>query len=108
MVDRYEPSPRHKRHPARGRKGRICPDDVDGHKLFQQSILDPNSNRRRFATDGNRAFMGRCTDEPDALSDDRDVLWHGYQVEWGRVPADVQRHWVATQQIQAPNFRMEY
>jgi hypothetical protein len=52
--------------------------------------------------------MGRCTDEPDALSDHRDVLWHGYQVEWGRVPADVQRHWVATQQIQAPNFRMEY
>jgi hypothetical protein len=108
MVDRYEPSPRHKRHPARGRKGRVCPDDVDGYKLFQQSILDTNSNRRRYATDGSRAFMGRCTDEPDALHGDRDVLWHGYQVEWGRVPADIQRYWVATQQIQAPNFRMEY
>jgi len=108
MVDRYEPSPRHKRHPARGRKGRICPDDVDGHKLFEQSIVDPISNRRRYATDGRRAFMGRCTDEPGATPPERDVLWHGYQVEWGRVPAAIQRHWVETQQVAAPKFRMEY
>lgn len=80
----YEPNPKHKPVPTPGRRGSICPRDVDASRLLSESVL---VGRKRFATDGEAAFCAQCHDG------DRD-RWHGYPLDWSEVPPEVVVGWL--------------
>ena len=52
----YEPNDKHKPVPTPGRRGSICPADVDSDDLLQGSDLAP-AGGKRFNTDGKRAYL---------------------------------------------------
>ena len=80
----YDPSKKHKSGQSPSRRGSLCPPGVNASGLLRSSVLD---GRKRFATDGQRAFCGQCHDW------DRD-LWHGYPIDWDEVPPKILRDWI--------------
>ena len=81
----YEPNDKHKKPWQRGRRGSLCPPDIspdDAERMLASSI---RSNRKRFATDGVRAY---CAQEHS------EGRWHGYPVGWEEVPPRVRRELV--------------
>ena len=80
---KYEPNPKHKSMPAPGRRGSICPPDVDAMQLLEGSVL---RHDKRYATDGDQAFCAQCHDR------EKD-LWHGYPIDWGDVPPKILKDW---------------
>ncbi len=82
----YEPNPKHKEPWQRGRRGSLCPADVDGDALLAGSVEHPSNPNRRFATDGCRAYCGQ---------QHRPGLWHGYPESWRQVPQKLWRQWVS-------------
>jgi len=87
----YEPNEKHKRPWQRGRRGTLCPPDVDGYELFESSVRHPEDPNSRCATDGTWAYRGRSNREADPT---RPLVWHGYPCSWKEIPAEVQRRWV--------------
>jgi hypothetical protein len=87
---RYEPNSKHKEPWQRGARGSLCPRDVDGSVLLAASELDPNHQGKRYATDGTRAYCGH---EHSA------ECWHGFPVEWRKVPAKIRNAWLADGRI---------
>ena len=75
---RYEPNPKHKNPWQRGARGSLCPAEADGTALLAASEPDPDHVGKRFATDGHRAY---CAHEHSP------GRWHGFPVEWRKVPA---------------------
>lgn len=106
----YRGSPKHKRRPARGRKGTRCPEwsheaaggrlgtDIDGHPweetvaavMLASSTPDPDGSGRRFATERGMAFVAHDTEEG---------TWHGYPVPWNDVPATLKDRWRAEKRV---------
>jgi hypothetical protein len=82
----YESNPKHSRPWQRGRKGTLCPTDLDPtpQALLDESTPDPSNPDVRWATDGTHAYVARRT-----LRD----IWHGYPVQFATVPAAVLRAW---------------
>lgn len=85
----YEPNPKHKPLPSPGRRGSICPDEVNAPALLRQSQTTASSGDRRWATDGERAF---CAQQHDS---ERDLL-HGYPVAWTEVPPKLVQEWISS------------
>jgi hypothetical protein len=83
---RYEPNPKHKEPWQRGARGTLCPEDVDGPALLAASEVDPSSPGKRYATDGQRAYCGH---------EHSPGCWHGFLVEWRKVPAEIRNAWIA-------------
>lgn len=83
---RYVGSPKHKEPWQRGQSGTQCPRDLSiaPQVLLEQSVLQPDNQNVRWATDGRRAFIARRT-----LGDE----WHGYPERFSKVPAAVLRQW---------------
>ncbi|GAB4206849.1 MAG: hypothetical protein OHK0013_23890 [Sandaracinaceae bacterium] len=82
---RYEPSRKHKEPWQPGRKGSLCPPELDEaarDALLAQSVAHGD---KRYATDGTGAFEAQ-EHAPGA--------WHGYPVGWKEVPEPVRRAWV--------------
>ncbi|MCB6180206.1 hypothetical protein LHP98_19010 [Rhodobacter sp. Har01] len=103
MTDIYRGSLKHKRRPAMGRKGTLCPEwthtredtgeklgldpadpafnwlQTPAGRLFGKAEIDEDSGRR-FATERGIAFEAKPTN---------DGSWHGYPIPWDDVPADV-------------------
>lgn len=79
----YEPNAKHKPEPQPGRHGSICPRFEDG-VAFDLLSAGLQVGKKRFASDGDRAFCAQCHDHG------RDA-WHGYPVTWAEVPPKV-RH----------------
>lgn len=70
---RYEPSPKHKEPWQPGRKGSMCPRELDEagrNALLERSV---EHGDKRYATDGRRAFEAQ---------QHGDGVWHGYPVGW--------------------------
>ena len=80
----YEPNPKHKPVPIPGRHGSICPPDADGPTLLVESVV---VGRKRYATDGVRAYCAQQHDEARNA-------WHGYPVAWEEVPPTLITQWV--------------
>lgn len=76
----YEPNDKHKKPWQRGKRGSLCPPEIDlgaAGAMLDGSVAD---GRKRFASDGTRAY---CAQEH---FDDK---WHGYPVGWEEVPPKV-------------------
>jgi hypothetical protein len=86
----YRPHPKHKRQPARGKKGSLCPRGVDGQSLLALSYLARSKRRRRWATHDGHAYCAM---------DDNAGAWHGYPVPITDVPVPVWRDWLRTGKI---------
>jgi len=92
----YRPSPKHKREPARGRKGSLCPGGVDGYSLLAQSYRLHVKPRRRWATEAGLAYCAM---------DDNAGAWHGYPVPMTDVPSPIWRSWLSSGKISARDLR---
>lgn len=60
--------------------------DVDGPALLAASEADPSRPGKRYATDGQRAYCGH---------EHNPGCWHGFLVEWRKVPAKIRNAWIA-------------
>jgi hypothetical protein len=74
----------------------LCPKDADGPTLLALSEVDPEHPGRRFATDGRRAYCGH-EHSPDC--------WHGFPVEWRKVPAKLRNAWLADGRVSKRSVR---
>jgi hypothetical protein len=76
----YEGNPKHKEPWQRGRRGSLCPKDIDLKRA--QTLLDQSEafGRKRFA-----AFEGSAY----CAMEHREGRWHGYPVGWSEVPPAV-------------------
>jgi hypothetical protein len=86
MELRYKGNPKHKEPWQPGRRGSLCPPDVDqalAQGLLDQSELD---GAKRYATHDGRAFCGQ--------SEDDGRHWHGYPVGWVEVPESLRQRFV--------------
>lgn len=87
---KYEPNAKHKEPWQPGARGSLCPPGVDGPTLLADSVVDPSQPGKRYATDGERAYCGH-EHAPDC--------WHGFPVEWRRVPERLRRQWLADHRV---------
>jgi hypothetical protein len=90
----YEPNPKHKRIPAPGKHGSLCPRHADGPALLRSSDLVGN---KRYATDGTNAY---CAQRHDPGNDPGRETWHGYPIGWEEVPPSLIALWVAEDKVQ--------
>ncbi len=119
MTDIYRGSLKHKRRPAHGRKGTLCPEwthtrEDTGEKLgldpadetfkweltpagrlFKDAIIEAGTGRR-FAAEQGIAFEAKATN---------DGTWHGYPVPWDDVPATVKDELVEKSKVKRKQLR---
>mgnify|MGYP001573316294 CR=1 FL=1 len=82
---RYEANPKHKEPWQQGRKGSLCPKDLEGSDRDRLLLGSVEHGDKRFATDGARAFEAQ---------EHTPGCWHGYPVGWKEVPETIRRRWV--------------
>lgn len=92
MAEAYEPNPKHKHSPTPGRRGTLCPREVDGAALFATAVPDPRNAGQRFNILNGEAYRALPTNAVNGAGDD---LWHGHPFPLDKVPAAVQKQWVA-------------
>lgn len=95
MPVKYEPRLKHKRYPSPGKRGSLCPKDVDPVRLLRDSVPDGN---QRYATDGERAYCAQCD---DPVQD----IWHGYPVPWNDVPQKIVNAWIRNRLVRRSTVR---
>lgn len=87
---KYEANPKHKEPWQRGARGSICPPGAVGAELLVQSVTDPSEPSKRYATDGEWAYCGH---------EHAPGCWHGFPVEWRRVPQKLRNAWLASRKV---------
>lgn len=91
----YEPNPKHKKPWQRGRKGSICPNDVDesdAETMLEESVLD---GEKRYAFQDGKAFCAQKHRDPP----NGEARWHGYPVGWKEVPEQIRREWCSANKV---------
>ena len=91
MPVRYESNPKHNDPRQSGRRGTLCPRDVDltvAERLLEESELSDNA---RYAVHEGRAYCAR--------QHGNDV-WHGYPIGWEEVPESLRRRWLKEKRVQ--------
>lgn len=81
---RYEGNPKHKEPWQRGRRGSLCPTEIDpalAQHLLEESEID---GRARYSVYQGKAYCAR--------QHQRDH-WHGYPVGWKEVPPLIRHKW---------------
>ena len=93
---RYECNPKHKLPWQRGRKGALCPRDID--QALAQELLEKSESLEgnRYAIHQGRAYR--------AQQHDTDA-WHGYPVGWVEVPEKLRTKWLDEGYLQRKNIR---
>jgi hypothetical protein len=82
---KYEGNPKHKEPWQQGRRGSICPVEID-HNLAQRLLLGSEAvGDKRFAVHDGKAYCAHCHGV------DR---WHGFPVGWVEVPLTVRNKWL--------------
>jgi hypothetical protein len=98
LGDLYKGIPKHKEPWATGRRGSLCPPGVDGVALFEEAVPDPKKPGKRYATDGDNAY---CAHSSNVATPSGGFYWHGFPYEWRRIPAPIQRQWIAEGKIKS-------
>lgn len=95
---RYAPNPKHKEPWQPGRKGSLCPRELEAspEELLATSVL---WGAKRYSTDGVRAFAAEEHD-PGA--------WHGWPVGWVEVPEPIWREWVREGRVKKNDIRRHW
>ena len=94
----YEGNPKHKAPWQPGRKGSLCPPDINidrARQLLQSSTLE---GRKRYGADKGRAF---CAQQHDVAKD----RWHGYPIGWRDVPAAVRHQLMKAEVVTARDIK---
>lgn len=81
---RYDSNPKHSTPWQRGRRGSLCPTDIN-EETAQALLLNSEADGdRRYACRDGRAYRAQ-QHRPD--------LWHGYPVGWVKVPVRIRQKW---------------
>lgn len=86
---KYEGNDKHKKPWQRGRKGSLCPKDIeldDAETMLEQSVLE---GEKRYATREGKAFCAQSRQDPAGDGE----IWHGYPVGWKEVPEKLRQTW---------------
>lgn len=96
---RYEGNPKHKEPWQRGRRGSLCPTDIDSTRA--QALLDQSeaAGRKRYA-----AYQGKAY----CAMEHREGLWHGYPVGWSEVPPIVRNTLIEKGQVTRRNIKQNW
>lgn len=96
---RYESSLQHKEPWQRGRRGALCPKEIDAASA-QQLLADSGADGDvRYAVHEGRAYSAR-QHGPD--------VWHGYPVGWIGVPERIRRKWLDEQRVRRRDIRTHW
>ena len=96
---RCESSLKHKEPWQRGRRGALCPREIDS-ELAQRLLADSEADGDvRYAVHDRRAYCAR-QHGPD--------LRHGYPVGWIRVPERLRRKWLDEQRVRRRDIRTHW
>lgn len=85
MQMRYCGTQKHKEPWQRGRRGTLCPKDIDQETATRLLSRSHPANGKRYAVYEGRAY---CAQEH------RTGVWHGYPVGWVEVPETLRRKWM--------------
>ena len=77
---KYEGNAKHKEPWQRGRRGSLCPKEIDFSRAQTLLLQSEAIGRKRYAAYKGKAY---CAMEH------REGLWHGYPVGWSAVPPRV-------------------
>lgn len=96
---RYKSNSKHKEPWQRGRRGTLCPRDVD--RTIAEQLLagsDPEGGKR-YAAHAGRAYCAQH---------DGHNVWHGYPVGWKEVPEKLRRKWLREGRMQRRDIRKHW
>ena len=98
-IMRYESSPKDKEPWQRGRRGVLCPKEIDT-ELAQQLLADSElADDVRYAVHDGRAYCARQHGQD---------VWNGYPVGWIRVPERLRRGWMNARRIRHRDIRQHW
>ncbi len=92
----YEPNDKHKKPWQRGRKGSLCPPELDREAvktLLRESV--PWEKQRYVCKDG-RFYCAK---------EHAKGRWHGHPVSWREVPEPIRREWLREGRIRRADLR---
>ena len=93
---RYESNRKHKEPWQPGRRGTLCPRDVD-QELAERLLADSErEGGKRYATHEGRAY---CAQQHEA------DVWHGYPVGWREVPAKLRLAWQKEKRVRRKDIK---
>lgn len=95
----YEGNPKHKLPWQRGRRGSLCPPEVDADRAKELLEGSEPHAGKRFATDGEMAYCAR---------EHRPGSWHGYPVGWREVPASIRSRWLRAGRVSRTEIRTNW
>ncbi len=95
----YQGNRKHKEPWQPGRRGTLCPPDIDlarAQQLLERSVEHGSA---RYAADDGRGFCAR---------DDHAGHWHGYPVGWQQVPHQVVKELLARNAMTARDVKKHW
>jgi len=94
----YKSNPKHSEPWQRGRRGSLCPKDV---QPLAQSLLDASvqAGAQRYAVHEGKAYCGQ--EHPPGT-------WHGYPVGWKVVPQTLRQTWVKEGRVRRSDVKRNW
>ena len=96
---RYEGNPKHEQPWQRGRRGSLCPKTVSLETAQRLLLASERVGDKRYAVHEGRAY---CAQEHRADT------WHGYPVDWRKVPKSLRRMWLAQERVRRQDIRKHW
>ena len=92
----YDTNPKHSEPWQRGRRGTLCPKEIDldvAQDLLAESVAE---GKKRYAVREGKAY---CAQEHES------GLWHGYPVGWVAVPMSLRQKWKKERRVRRSDIR---
>ena len=93
---RYESNDKHKQPWQRGRRGSLCPADMD--RATARNLLRDSEavDGKRYAVHEGRAW---CAQKHG------DDVWHGYLIGWSETPESLRHAWIRQGRLRRQDIR---
>ena len=95
---RYESNQKHSEPWQRGRRGSLCPKEVQDFALQLLKNSEPDGDKR-YAVHRGRAYCAQQQHEG---------VWHGYPVGWVEVPEYIRRKWLRSRHVSRREIRRHW